>query len=168
MKKRILSIFLMYCMLLTLFPITAFAEDRTEEMPVYGEAGDMPQTPSDAVPAQMSGGGEGGIVVQNAGVAIDNINFPDANFRSFVAEKYDTDGDNYLSDAEIATVTFIDCSNHKNQAADSAAHAVHGAVAGTDLGFCDRDRFPSEGSNVLKGQQAHISHAGQCNCQCFC
>lgn len=25
---------------------------------------------------------------------------------------------------------------HKNQTADSTAHAVHGAVAGTDIGIC--------------------------------
>ena len=109
MKKRILSIVLMCCMLLTLCPITVFAEGGTEEMSVCGEEGGMPQTQSDAVPAQMSGG-EGGIAVQSAGVAIDNINFPDANFRT-VVKAYDTDKDNYLSDAEIAPVTFIDCSN---------------------------------------------------------
>ena len=111
MKKRILSIVLMCCMLLTLCPITVFAEGGTEEMSVCGEEGGMPQTQSDAVPAQMSGGGEGGIAVQSAGVAINPTNFPDANFRSFVAEKYDTDGDNYLSDTEIAAVDNISCQN---------------------------------------------------------
>ena len=108
MKKRILSIVLMCCMLLTLFPITAFAEDRTEEMPVCGEEGNMPQTPSDAVPAQMSGGGEGGIAVQNAGVAIDNINFPDANFRDCV-KNFDKDSNEILSDEEIAAVKELYC-----------------------------------------------------------
>ncbi len=43
------------------------------------------------------------------GVAINETNFPDENFRSLVAERFDTDGDGYLSEAEIAAVTEIDC-----------------------------------------------------------
>ena len=108
MKKRILSIVLMCCMLLTLCPITVFAEGGTEEMSVCGEEGGMSQTQSDAVPAQMSGGGEGGIAVQSAGVAIDNINFPDANFRDCV-KNFDNDSNAILSDEEIAAVTEIYC-----------------------------------------------------------
>ena len=34
MKKRILSILLLCCMVLTLLPTAAFAEDNTEELPV--------------------------------------------------------------------------------------------------------------------------------------
>ena len=56
----------------------------------------------------MSGEGENGIAVQSAGVAIDNTNFPDANFRT-VVENYDTNKDGSLSDTEIAAVEEIDC-----------------------------------------------------------
>ena len=158
MRKRLFSILLAQCMVLCLVPITAFAEDSTEETPVCtceiacteetmnaecpvcgaegalvencgkyvepaaeGEASqpegeelqenqdsDMPDTQSEAALAQMSGEGENGIAVQSAGVAIDDTNFPDANFRTIV-EHYDTNKDSSLSDTEIAAVEEIDC-----------------------------------------------------------
>ena len=43
------------------------------------------------------------------GVALDGINFPDATFRIYIAERFDTDKDGNLSDAEIAAVTKIEC-----------------------------------------------------------
>ena len=160
MKKRLFSILLALCMVLCLVPITAFAEDSTEETPVCtceiacteekmntecpvcgvegalaencgkyvepaaeGEASqpegeelqenqdsDMPDTQSEAALAQLSGEGENGIAVQSAGVAIDNTNFPDANFRT-VVKKFDTNQDSSLSDTEIAAVKKINCSN---------------------------------------------------------
>ena len=69
---------------------------------------DMPDTQSEAALAQVSGEGENGIAVQSAGVAIDNTNFPDANFRTFV-KNFDTNKDDSLSDTEIAAVEEIDC-----------------------------------------------------------
>ena len=145
-------------MVLNFVPITAFAEDSTEETPectcettcteetmnaecpVCGAKGalpekcgkyvepaaedetsqpkgektqekqnsDMPDTQSEAALAQMSSEGENGIAVQSAGVAIDNTNFPDANFRTFV-KNFDTNKDDSLSDTEIAAVEEIDC-----------------------------------------------------------
>ena len=159
MRKRLFSILLAQCMVLSLVPTTAFAEDSMEETPVCtcetacteetmntecpvcgaegalaencgkhvepaaeGEASqpegeelqenqdsDMPDTQSEAALAQMSGEGENGIAVQSAGVAIDNTNFPDANFRSFVASSFDEDNDNYLSDTEINAAENINC-----------------------------------------------------------
>ena len=69
---------------------------------------DMPDTQSEEALAQMSGEGENGIAVQSAGVAIDNTNFPDANFRTIV-KNFDTNKDGNLSDTEIAAVEEIDC-----------------------------------------------------------
>ena len=69
---------------------------------------DMPDTQSEAALAQVSGEGENGIAVQSAGVAVDNTNFPDANFRTFV-KNFDTNKDDSLSDTEIAAVEEIDC-----------------------------------------------------------
>ena len=43
------------------------------------------------------------------GVAINETNFPDANFRSFVTEQFDNNGDSYLSNEEIEAVTRIFC-----------------------------------------------------------
>ena len=161
MRKRLFSILLAQCMVLNFVPITAFAEDSTEETPectcettcteetmnaecpVCGAKGalpekcgkyvepvakdktsqpegektqekqdsDMPKIQSEAALAQVGGEGENGIAVQNTGIAINPTNFPDVNFRSFVAEKYDTDGDEYLSNTEIAAVTELNCYN---------------------------------------------------------
>ena len=158
MRKRLFSILLAQCMVLSLVPTTAFAEDSTEETavctcemacteetmnaecPVCGAKGalaencgkyaepaaedeisqpegeklqenqdsDMPDTQSEAALAQMSGEGENGIAVQSAGVAIDNTNFPDANFRTIV-KNFDTNKDGNLSDTEIAAVEKIYC-----------------------------------------------------------
>ena len=44
-------------------------------------------------------------------ITIDSVLFPDANFRRFVSEKIDTDGDGYLSRAEILSVKNISISN---------------------------------------------------------
>ncbi len=51
--------------------------------------------------------GEGPVVDE---IAIDETNFPDANFRSYVAENFDTDGNGALSTAEIAQVDEINVS----------------------------------------------------------
>ena len=99
MKKKLLSLLLASCLVMALVPMTAFAEDS-----------DMPKIQSKAALAQMSGEGENGIAVQSAGVAIDNTNFPDANFRT-VVRKFDTNQDSSLSDTEIAAVKKIKCSN---------------------------------------------------------
>ena len=45
------------------------------------------------------------------GVAINATNFPDAKFRAYVSSSFDTDKDEYLSDAEIAAVKKIDVCN---------------------------------------------------------
>ena len=78
--------------------------EKTQE----NQDSDMPDTQSEAALAQVSGEGENGIAVQSAGVAIDNTNFPDANFRTIV-KNFDTNKDGNLSDTEIAAVEEIDC-----------------------------------------------------------
>ena len=54
--------------------------EKTQEK----QESDMPKIQSEAALAQMSSEGENGIAVQSAGVAIDDTNFPDANFRTIV------------------------------------------------------------------------------------
>ncbi len=43
-------------------------------------------------------------------VPIDKAHFPDAAFRAYVSEEFDTDGDGFLSDGEAGKVTQIDVS----------------------------------------------------------
>lgn len=103
MKKRLFSILLTLCMAICLVPITAFAEDGTGESTVCTyETVCTQETPFETVSAQMN-------VEGKKGIAIDAVNFPDANFRSIVTENYDTDKDGNLSDTEIAAVEEIDC-----------------------------------------------------------
>ena len=132
MRKRLFSILLALCMVLSLVPTTAFAEDSTEETPVCtceiacteetmntecpvcGAEGALAENCGKHVEPAAEGEasqleGENGIAVQSAGVAIDNTNFPDANFRSFVASSFDEDNDNYLSDTEINAAENINC-----------------------------------------------------------
>ena len=42
-------------------------------------------------------------------VAINETNFPDASFRSYVSEELDENGDGVLSPTEIASIKWIDC-----------------------------------------------------------
>ena len=103
MKKRLFSILLTLCMAICLVPITAFAEDGTGESTVCTyETVCTQETPFETVSAQMN-------VEGKKGIAIDAVNFPDANFRSIVTENYDADKDGNLSDTEIAAVEKIDC-----------------------------------------------------------
>lgn len=44
-------------------------------------------------------------------IAIDEVNFPDANFRSYVSTTFDNDKNNTLSEAEIGAATVINVSN---------------------------------------------------------
>ena len=41
------------------------------------------------------------------GVAVDEQNFPDGVFRSYVSDNFDEDGDGYLCDAEIENANTI-------------------------------------------------------------
>ena len=43
-------------------------------------------------------------------VAIDETNFPDANFRSFITKKYDKDKDGILSPSERSKIHSLNCS----------------------------------------------------------
>ena len=76
-------------------PETQDTADETPDEPEFPEA-------IDKAPARGGLRGPGGI-------AIDAVNFPDANFRAFVAQ-YDLDSDGYLSAAELAAVTTMGCS----------------------------------------------------------
>lgn len=44
---------------------------------------------------------------EDPGLAINETNFPDENFREYVKEKFDKDSNNYLSDEEIGKITGI-------------------------------------------------------------
>ena len=72
--------------------------EEPAEAPVEAPAGEADAPAAEDGPALD---GEGG-------VTLDSINFPDANFLSFVT-RYDKDGDGALSETEIAAVTLMNC-----------------------------------------------------------
>ena len=55
-------------------------------------------------------------------VAINETNFPDANFRNYVKTEFDTDEDNKLSSAEIAAVTKIEANNKGIKSLDGVGY----------------------------------------------
>ena len=50
------------------------------------------------------------MVFADSGVAIDEINFPDENFRNYV-KKFDANKDGTLSENDIKNIVYIDCPN---------------------------------------------------------
>lgn len=68
--------------------------------------------------------------------AINSTNFPHAKFRSYIAEKIDTDGDGYLSDSEALAVTSIDLYNYDSSSA-SEGTSLAGIKRFTALTYLD-------------------------------
>ena len=92
-STRLLSAALAVCMMLSVLPVGAFAaEPGAEEQ----ENGASAQADA-AVPEEY--------------IAINEKNFPDENFRDYVAGKWDKDHDKYFSPSEIAAAKWITCDN---------------------------------------------------------
>lgn len=92
-STRLLSAALAVCMMLSVLPVGAFAaEPGAEEQ----ENGASAQADA-AVPEEY--------------IAINEENFPDENFRDYVAEEWDKNHDKYFSPSEIANAKWISCDN---------------------------------------------------------
>jgi uncharacterized repeat protein (TIGR02543 family) len=78
--------------------------------PEENEAGTQPEDEeAEVLLAPLNAEGQFGIALNAAGIAIDNTNFPDANFCSFVKINFDRDRDGYLNPGEILSVSEINC-----------------------------------------------------------
>ena len=96
MKKkstRLLSAALAVCMMLSVLPVGAFAAEPGAAEPENG------------VSAQADA------AVPEGYIAINEKNFPDENFRDYVAEEWDKNHDKYFSPSEIASAKWISCDN---------------------------------------------------------
>lgn len=92
-STRLLSAALAVCMMLSVLPVGAFAaEPRAAE-------------PENGVSAQADA------AVPEGYIAINKKNFPDENFRDYVAEEWDKNHDKYFSPSEIASAKWISCDN---------------------------------------------------------
>ena len=92
-STRLLSAALAVCMMLSVLPVGAFAaEPGAEEQ----ENGVSAQADA-AVPEEY--------------IAINEKNFPDENFRDYVAGEWDKNRDKYFSPSEIAAAKWITCDN---------------------------------------------------------
>lgn len=92
-STRLLSAALAVCMMLSVLPVGAFAaEPGAEEQ----ENGVSAQADA-AVPEEY--------------IAINEKNFPDENFRDYVAGEWDNNHDKYFSPSEIAAAKWITCDN---------------------------------------------------------
>ena len=92
-STRLLSAALAVCMMLSVLPVGAFAAEPGAEEQENG------------VSAQADA------AVPEGYIAINEENFPDNNFRDYVATGWDKNGDKYFSPSEIAVAKWITCDN---------------------------------------------------------
>ena len=92
-STRLLSAALAVCMMLSVLPVGAFAAEPGAAEPENG------------VSAQADA------AVPEGYIAINEKNFPDENFRDYVAKKWDKNHDKYFSPSEIASAKWISCDN---------------------------------------------------------
>ena len=93
-STRLLSAALAACMMLSVLPVGAFA----------AEPGTEPEN-GNGVSAQADA------AVPEGYIAINEKNFPDKNFRDYVAGEWDKNHDNRFSPSEIANAKWISCDN---------------------------------------------------------
>ena len=92
-STRLLSAALAACMMLSVLPVGAFAAEPGAEEQENGASAQ-----ADAA-------------VPEGYIAINEKNFPDENFRDYVAEEWDKNHDKYFSPSEIASAKWISCDN---------------------------------------------------------
>ena len=93
-STRLLSAALAACMMLSVLPVGAFAAEPGTE-------------PENGVSTQADA------AVPEGYIAINEKNFPDKNFRDYVAGEWDTNHDNRFSPSEIAAAKWITCDNRE-------------------------------------------------------
>ena len=91
-STRLLSAALAVCMMLSVLPVGAFAAGTDTET-------------ENGVSAQADA------AVPEGDIAINEKNFPDKNFRDYVAEEWDKNHDSRFSPSEIANAKWITCDN---------------------------------------------------------
>lgn len=92
-STRLLSAALAVCMMLSVLPVGAFAAEPGAEEQENGASAQ-----ADAA-------------VPEGDIAINEENFPDKNFRDYVAGEWDKNQDNRFSPSEIANAKWISCDN---------------------------------------------------------
>ena len=92
-STRLLSAALAVCMMLSVLPVGAFAAEPGAEEQENGASAQ-----ADAA-------------VPEGYIAINEKNFPDENFRDYVAREWDKNHDKYFSPSEIASAKWISCDN---------------------------------------------------------
>ena len=92
-STRLLSAALAVCMMLSVLPVGAFAAEPGAAEPENGASAQ-----ADAA-------------VPEGYIAINEKNFPDENFRDYVAREWDKNHDKYFSPSEIANAKWISCDN---------------------------------------------------------
>ena len=73
---------------------------------------------------------------EHSGIRIDSVNFPDPDFRKYVAADLDTNRSGYLSDGEIVEITQLDLA-YENPMAVSSLKGIEYFTRLTNLSVCD-------------------------------
>ncbi len=141
MYKRMISALLALVLLLGNVPVTALAM----EVPIVLEEGitetEVTTVPETAVTEQVAMGVTGD-------VSINETNFPDANFRSYIRKNIDSDGNGVLSKKEIAACKSMDVSENQITSLQGIEHFT--ALTELDCGFNQLTSLDISGCTVLK------------------
>lgn len=111
MKQKLLSVMLVIGICMTLFSMGAFANEASVEILAEVLAATEEAAPVLETGISQETVGKDVEILFTDGRSIDETSFPDAIFRAYIKETYDTDEDGALSDEEIAAVTDMNISS---------------------------------------------------------
>ena len=91
------------------------------------------------------------------GVAINETNFPDKNFRKFVSESFDKDSNAFITSTKLAEITKIDCNNQGIR----SLKGIEYFTALTELN-CNDNNLAENGLDVSALENLEVLHALRC------
>ena len=106
--KRLFALLLCLVMALSLIPAAAAEDIELVDVDETEEDLDAPEEGEEIRIVDIDQE-DGPLTLPNGSVTINAANFPDDNFRSYVSDHFDANGDGVLSASEIANATYIEC-----------------------------------------------------------
>ena len=115
--KKVLSLLLCAILCISMLPLEAFAEDdavkeeksSAAEAELTPEAAPEPAEETEQISVEGTFNGSPAQIDANGNLLINEENFPDDNFRSYISTNFDTDNQGYLTAEQVAGVKTISC-----------------------------------------------------------
>ena len=115
--KKVLSLLLCVILCISMLPLEAFAEDdavkeeksSAAEAELTPEAAPEPAEETEQISVEGTFNGSPAQIDANGNLLINEENFPDDNFRSYISTNFDTDNQGYLTAEQVAGVKTISC-----------------------------------------------------------